>query len=247
SCFWYSSFSYLHGFESAVVFLFFRQPVEPLQPLTGLDITSTGANQVITGSRKLNTPNVSVGSMIGVRVYILVGIVAQEHPVDALLSKVRIIIHTSVLEKAFWIIGWDLILEHTIGGPIVALGISPNLVKNPQRDLPLGIGDALSICCMLYMLVSVIIVGLVPFYAMDLDTPIPSAFSSQGIQWAPYIITTGAVIALCSTLMGSVLPRPRILMAMDREGLLASFFSDVNKRTQVPIKSTILTGTVAAT
>jgi len=120
-------------------------------------------------------------------------------------------------------------------------------VKNPQRDLPLGIGAALSICCMLYMLVSAVIVGLVPYYAMDPDTPISSAFASHGIQWAAYIITIGAVTALCSTLMGSLLPQPRILMAMARDGLLPSFFSDVNKHTQVPIKSTILTGTVAAT
>lgn len=120
-------------------------------------------------------------------------------------------------------------------------------VKNPQRDLPLGIGAALSICCMLYMLVSVVIVGLVPYYAMDPDTPISSAFASHGMQWAVYIITIGAVTALCSTLMGSLLPQPRILMAMARDGLLPSFFSDVNKRTQVPVKSTILTGLVAAT
>ncbi|PWA51255.1 hypothetical protein CTI12_AA464600 [Artemisia annua] len=38
-----------------------------------------------------------------------------------------------------------------------------------QRDLPLGIGAALSICCMLYMLVSAVIIGLVPYYAMDPD------------------------------------------------------------------------------
>lgn len=57
-------------------------------------------------------------------------------------------------------------------------------VKNPQRDLPLGIGAALSICCTLYMLVSAVIVGLVPYYAMDPDTPISSAFSSHGLQWA---------------------------------------------------------------
>ncbi|CAH1424433.1 unnamed protein product [Lactuca virosa] len=119
-------------------------------------------------------------------------------------------------------------------------------VKNPQRDLPLGIGAALSICCMLYMLVSAVIVGLVPYYAMDPDTPISSAFASHGVQWAVYIITIGAVTALCSTLMGSLLPQPRILMAMSRDGLLPSFFSEVNKRTQVPVKSTILTGVIAA-
>ncbi|KAJ6384105.1 hypothetical protein OIU78_027419 [Salix suchowensis] len=80
-------------------------------------------------------------------------------------------------------------------------------VKNPQRDLPLGIGLALSICCCLYMMVSVVIVGLVPYYAMDPDTPISSAFAAYGMQWAAYLIAAGAVTALCSTLMGSILPQ----------------------------------------
>ncbi|KAM7505152.1 hypothetical protein LguiB_004056 [Lonicera macranthoides] len=119
-------------------------------------------------------------------------------------------------------------------------------VKNPQRDLPLGIGAALSICCLLYMSVSAVIVGLVPYYAMDRDTPISSAFATHGIHWAAYIITIGAFTALCSTLMGSLLPQPRILMAMARDGLLPSFFSDVNKRTQVPVKGTVVTGLIAA-
>ncbi|KAJ0078831.1 hypothetical protein Patl1_23492 [Pistacia atlantica] len=43
------------------------------------------------------------------------------------------------------------------------------------------------------------------------------------------------------------LSQPRILMAMARDGLLPSFFSDVNKHTQVPVKSTIVTGIVAST
>jgi cationic amino acid transporter 1 len=46
--------------------------------------------------------------------------------------------------------------------------------------------------------------------------------------------------------MGSILPQPRILMAMARDGLLPSFFSDVHKTTQVPVKSTIVTGICAA-
>lgn len=57
-------------------------------------------------------------------------------------------------------------------------------VKNPQRDLPIGIGIALSLCCILYMLVSAVIVGLVPYYALDPDTPISSAFAHYGMEWA---------------------------------------------------------------
>ncbi|XP_061356753.1 cationic amino acid transporter 4, vacuolar-like isoform X1 [Gastrolobium bilobum] len=119
-------------------------------------------------------------------------------------------------------------------------------VKNPQRDLPLGISTALAICCILYMLVSAVIVGLVPYYELDPDTPISSAFSSYGMEWAVYIITTGAVTALFSSLLGSILPQPRVFMAMARDGLLPSFFSDIHKGTQIPLKSTIVTGVFAA-
>ncbi|KAI6668384.1 hypothetical protein NL676_016144 [Syzygium grande] len=69
-------------------------------------------------------------------------------------------------------------------------------VKNPQRDLPLGIAAALSICCALYMMVSIVIVGLVPYFAMDPDTSISSTFASHGMHWAAYIITAGAITAL---------------------------------------------------
>ncbi|KAK7380768.1 hypothetical protein VNO78_33287 [Psophocarpus tetragonolobus] len=120
-------------------------------------------------------------------------------------------------------------------------------VKNPQRDLPLGIGASLSLCCGLYMLVSIVIVGLVPYYAINPNTPISSAFADNGMQWAGYVINAGAFTALCASLMGGILPQPRILMAMARDGLLPPFFSDINKRSQVPVKSTIVTALVAAT
>lgn len=119
-------------------------------------------------------------------------------------------------------------------------------VKNPQRDLPLGIGASLFLCCGLYMMVSIVVVGLVPYYAIHSETPISSAFADNGMQWAAYVVNAGAFTALCSALMGGILPQPRILMAMARDGLLPQFFSDINKRTQVPVKGTIATGLGAA-
>lgn len=40
--------------------------------------------------------------------------------------------------------------------------------------------------------------------------------------------------------------QPRILMAMARDGLLPSFFADINRHTQVPVNSTVVTGVLAA-
>ncbi|EPS66887.1 hypothetical protein M569_07889, partial [Genlisea aurea] len=119
-------------------------------------------------------------------------------------------------------------------------------VKNPQTDLPIGVGLSLSICCSLYMMVSAVFVGLVPYYETNPDTPISSAFASYGMKWAAYIITIGTCTALCSSLLGSLLPQSRILMAMARDGLVPSFFSDVDGRTRVPVKSTVVTGSLAS-
>ncbi|XP_020961256.1 cationic amino acid transporter 2, vacuolar-like [Arachis ipaensis] len=127
-----------------------------------------------------------------------------------------------------------------------AIASTAEEVKNPQRNLPLGIGGALFLCCGLYMMISIVVVGLVPYYAIDPDTPISSAFAKHGMHWAAYIINAGAFTALCSALMGGILPQPRILMAMARDGLLPPFFSDINKHTQIPVKSTIVTGLGAA-
>ncbi|CAK9870682.1 unnamed protein product [Sphagnum jensenii] len=119
-------------------------------------------------------------------------------------------------------------------------------VKHPQRDLPLGIGFSLFICASLYMLVSAVIVGLVPFNLIDPDTPLSSAFNDHGMPWATYVVAAGAIAALSTALMGSLLPQPRILMAMARDGLLPPFFSTLHPVTAVPVNSTLITGLVAA-
>ena len=57
-------------------------------------------------------------------------------------------------------------------------------MKKPQRDLPLGIGLSLLICGALYTAVAAVLVGLVPYHDIDVDTPISSAFAAHGMPWA---------------------------------------------------------------
>ncbi|KAL0838394.1 hypothetical protein Bca101_090284 [Brassica carinata] len=97
-----------------------------------------------------------------------------------------------------------------------------------------------------HCLLNIVIVGLVPYYTLDPDTPISSAFGDSGMQWAAYILTTGAITALCASLLGSLLAQPRIFMAMARDGLLPAFFAEINPRTHVPVKNTIVIGVLAA-
>lgn len=119
-------------------------------------------------------------------------------------------------------------------------------VKDPRRDLPIGIALTLLITSIVYMLVSSVVVGIVPYYLIDPDTPMSTIFASNGMPWAMYVVTCGAVAALSTTLLGSILPQPRILMSMARDGLLPGFFSRVNKTSKVPVNGTLVTGLAAS-
>ncbi|GJP80732.1 hypothetical protein CLOP_g10934 [Closterium sp. NIES-67] len=119
-------------------------------------------------------------------------------------------------------------------------------VKHPQRDLPLGIGLSLTCCGALYMVLAAVLVGLTPFDRIDPDTPMAQAFHTYHLHWAKYLVTGGALAALSTTLLGSLLPQPRILMVMARDGLLPGWFGRIDKGTGVPLNATAVTGLLAA-
>jgi APA family basic amino acid/polyamine antiporter len=119
--------------------------------------------------------------------------------------------------------------------------------KNPQRDVPIGILSSLIICTVLYIAVSAVITGMVPYDQIDIDAPIPSAFASVGMPWAQLLISIGALAGITSVLIVLMLSQPRVMLAMARDGLVPhKFFSDVHPRFRTPWKSSILTGVFVA-
>jgi APA family basic amino acid/polyamine antiporter len=115
--------------------------------------------------------------------------------------------------------------------------------RNPQRDVPIGIVASLLICTVLYIAVSAVLTGMVPYGQIDTNAPIAAAFQSRGLQWAQFIISLGAVAGITSVLMVLMLSQPRVLLAMARDGLLpVGFFGAVHERFRTPWKSTIVTG-----
>jgi APA family basic amino acid/polyamine antiporter len=117
----------------------------------------------------------------------------------------------------------------------------------PQRDVPIGIIASLAICTVLYILVSAVITGMLPFPQISLDAPIAAAFDTRGVGYASVIITIGALTGITSVLLVMLLSQPRVLLAMARDGLLPeNFFGAVHPRFRTPHKATILTGVFAA-
>jgi basic amino acid/polyamine antiporter, APA family len=119
--------------------------------------------------------------------------------------------------------------------------------KNPRRDVPIGIISSLLICTVLYIAVSAILTGMVPYHQINIDAPVSDAFRQAGLPWAQFLISLGALTGITSVLLVMMLSQPRVLLAMARDGLVPqSFFGAVHERFRTPWKSTIVTGLFVA-
>lgn len=119
--------------------------------------------------------------------------------------------------------------------------------KNPQRDMPIGMLGSLAICSLLYIGVSLILTGVLPYKTYLGDAaPVSTAFNSLGSDywWAHLLVSVGALAGITSVLLVFQLGQPRIFMAMARDGLLPKFFAHLHPKYRTPLWPTILTGAV---
>jgi len=139
-----------------------------------------------------------------------------------------------------------------------AVSTSAQEARDPQRDMPRGILGSLAICTVLFVLVSAVMVGVVPYKQM-LNEPAPlvvaieaAASRAAGTAWAPLmngltlLLTVGALAALSSVMVVMMLAQPRIFLAMAKDGLLPAWAARVHPRYKTPHVSTIVTGVVVA-
>ncbi len=118
---------------------------------------------------------------------------------------------------------------------------------NPKKDVPFAIIASLVICTILYIAVSLVLTGMVPYNELDLKAPVASAFSGAGINWATYLITIAATAGLMSVMLVMMLGQTRIFLGMAKDGLLPkNVFGALHPKFKTPYKSTILVGFIVS-
>jgi basic amino acid/polyamine antiporter, APA family len=127
-----------------------------------------------------------------------------------------------------------------------AVSTAAEEVKNPQRNLPIGILSALAICTILYIIVSLILTGIVPFDMLNVKDPVAFALQYIGQDWAAGFISLGAIVGITTVLIVMMFGQTRLFFAISRDGLIPKALSSVHPKTQVPLKSTWVTGLLVA-
>nr|WP_204331998.1 amino acid permease [Geodermatophilus sabuli] len=111
--------------------------------------------------------------------------------------------------------------------------------RRPGRDLPLGLLGTLALSTVLYIGVSLVVVGMVPYDRLDRGAPIADAFDQVGLGWAAALIAVAAVAGLTSVILVDLITVSRIGFAMGRDGLLPPAIARVSPRTGTPVRITL--------
>jgi len=127
-----------------------------------------------------------------------------------------------------------------------AISTTAEECKNPRRDLPLSMFYALLITTILYVLISLVLTGMVPYNELGVSDPMAFVFTKLHLTMLSGVIAAGAVIAMASVLLVFQLGQPRIWMSMSRDGLLPPIFARLHPKYRTPAFSTVLTGFVVA-
>lgn len=117
-----------------------------------------------------------------------------------------------------------------------ALSTAVEEAIHPQRSIPIGIISSLIICSMIYIVVSALLTGIVPYDTLNVRSPVSNALLKIGHQFVAGCIAAGAIAGLTSVMLVMFYGLTRICLAIARDGLIPFSFSHVNVKTHTPIR-----------
>jgi len=150
----------------------------------------------------------------------------------------------------FFAKGWESILATSAMVCISYMGVTKvasvaEEVKDPERNLPLGIFLAMLTAVLVYGLGTYVIVGVVApvdLYAGDAPSLTPVADAAEVISgtWGAGVMTVAAVLAFLSVGNAGILSASRYPLAMSRDHLLPPGLSELNRH-KAPHQAVIFT------
>lgn len=107
-------------------------------------------------------------------------------------------------------------------------------VKNPKKNMPLGIIGTLAIAAVLYFGVSIVLTGMVNYTKLNVSNPVAFALQYVHQNWVAELLSFGAMLGMATMMLTMIYSSSRLIYAMARDGLLPSAFSKLDKKHNSP-------------
>ena len=128
-----------------------------------------------------------------------------------------------------------------------AVSTAAQEVKNPQRDMPIGILGSLFICTLLYIAMAAVMTGMLSYTKLDTAEPVATALAVvPSLWWLKIAAELAAIAGLSTVILVMMMGQPRIFFAMARDGLLPPVMGKVHPKFRTPHRATVIVAVIAA-
>ncbi|KAK3842738.1 MAG: amino acid transporter [Linnemannia gamsii] len=130
-----------------------------------------------------------------------------------------------------------------------AISTAAQEARNPQRDLPIGIGISLIFCTILYLATSIVMLGVVNYADIrgtGTDAPFMVVAMANNQKWLAIFCEVGILAGLISVMLVLLLGQPRIFFSMAVDGLFPQFAAKLHPKHKTPVVSTAIAGVLVA-
>ncbi len=147
--------------------------------------------------------------------------------------------------------GWTGVIE---GAALVffayigfdALSTAVEEAIDPQKGIPIAIIASLIVCTVVYIVVSALLTGIVPYTTLNVQSPVADALLHVGQHMAAGLIAAGAIAGLTTVILVMFYGLTRICLAISRDGLLPIAIARINPNTRTPVRIIVFMGIVIA-
>ncbi|KAE9618770.1 hypothetical protein Lal_00047407 [Lupinus albus] len=121
-------------------------------------------------------------------------------------------------------------------------------VRNPVKDIPIGVSGSVIIVTVLYCLMATSMSKLLPYDMIDTEAPFSAAFSgkSDGWGWVSRVIGVGASFGILTSLLVAMLGQARYMCVIGRSSVVPPWFAKVHPKTNTPVNASAFLGIFTA-
>ncbi|KAK2634279.1 hypothetical protein Ddye_029071 [Dipteronia dyeriana] len=121
-------------------------------------------------------------------------------------------------------------------------------VRNPVKDIPIGVSGSVIIVTILYCLMAASMSMLIPYDMIETEAPFSAAFKgkSDGWKWVSNVIGVGASFGILTSLLVAMLGQARYMCVIGRSSVVPAWFARVHPKTCTPVNASAFLGIFTA-